>query len=271
MAIKTRNDLMPYTTGINTKLISKASKVVSNATGFPVQFNKAIVGKNAFAHESGIHQDGMLKNRNTYEIMTPESVGVHKTSLVMGKHSGRHAFKDKLNDLGYIDVTDDVIQEAFGKFKILADKKKHVYDEDIAALVDDSLITEDNVIKLKSLKVFAGTGEPQKAEMTLEVFGELKKASETGDGPVDAIFKCIKKLYSHDVTLQLYNVHAVTEGTDAQATVSVRIEEKGKTTVGQAADTDTLVASANAYLSALNKMIIKRKKTAPDENLSAQA
>jgi 2-isopropylmalate synthase len=271
MAIKTRNDLMPFTTGINTKLISKASKIVSNATGFPVQFNKAIVGKNAFAHESGIHQDGMLKNRNTYEIMTPESVGVHKTSLVMGKHSGRHAFKDKLNDLGYIGITDDVIQITFGKFKILADKKKHVYDEDIAALVDDSLVTEDNVIKLKSLKVFAGTGEPQKAEMTLEVFGELKKASETGDGPVDAIFKCIKKLYSHEVTLQLYNVHAVTEGTDAQATVSVRIEEKGKTTVGQAADTDTLVASANAYLSALNKMIIKRKKTAPDENLSAQA
>jgi 2-isopropylmalate synthase len=271
MAIKTRNDLMPFTTGINTKLISKASKVVSNATGFPVQFNKAIVGKNAFAHESGIHQDGMLKNRNTYEIMTPESVGVHKTSLVMGKHSGRHAFKDKLNDLGYVSVTDDIIQTAFGKFKILADKKKHVYDEDIAALVDDSLISEDNVIKLKSLKVFAGTGEPQKAEMTLEVFGEIKKASETGDGPVDAIFKCIKKLYEHEVNLQLYNVHAVTEGTDAQATVSVRIEEKGKTTVGQAADTDTLVASANAYLNALNKMIIKRKKTAPNADLSAQA
>ena len=271
MAMKTRHDLMPFTTGINTKLISKASKVVSNATGFPVQFNKAIVGKNAFAHESGIHQDGMLKNRNTYEIMTPESVGVNKTSLVMGKHSGRHAFKDKLNDLGYVGVTDDVIQNAFGKFKILADKKKHVYDEDIAALVDDSLIKEDNVIKLKSLKVFAGTGEPQKAEMTLEVFGEIKKASETGDGPVDAIFKCIKKLYAHEVNLQLYNVHAVTEGTDAQATVSVRIEEKGKTTVGQAADTDTLVASANAYLNALNKLIIKRKKTAPDENLTALA
>tara|TARA_B100000214_G_scaffold287088_1_gene216685 strand:- start:179 stop:1411 length:1233 start_codon:yes stop_codon:yes gene_type:complete len=270
MAMRTRNDLMPFTTNINTKLLSKASKVVSNATGFPVQFNKAVVGKNAFAHESGIHQDGMLKNRNTYEIMTPESVGVHKTSLVMGKHSGRHAFKDKLNDLGYVGVTDDIIQTAFGKFKVLADKKKHIYDEDIAAIVDDSLVSEDNVIKLKSLKVFAGTGEPQKAEMTLEVFGEVKKASETGDGPVDAIFKCIKKLYPHDVKLLLYNVHAVTEGTDAQATVSVRIEEKGKTTVGQAADTDTLVASANAYLSALNKLIIKREKTAPDPSLSAQ-
>jgi 2-isopropylmalate synthase len=264
MAIKTRNDLMPYTTGIKTELLSKASKVVSNAT-FPVQFNKAVVGKNAFAHEAGIHQDGMLKNRNTYEIMTPESVGVKQTSLVMGKHSGRHAFKEKLTDLGYADVTDDIIQIAFGKFKVLADKKKHVYDDDIAALVDDSLITEKSVINLKSLKVFAGTGEPQRADMTLDVYGEVKQTSETGDGPVDATFKCIKKLYPHDVNLQLYQVHAVTEGTDAQATVSVRIEEKGKTTVGQASDTDTMVASANAYLSALNKMIIKRKKTAPME------
>ena len=267
MAIRTRNDLMPFTTGIKTELLSKASKIVSNAT-FPVQFNKAIVGKNAFAHEAGIHQDGMLKNRETYEIMTPESVGVKKTSLVMGKHSGRHAFKEKLNDLGYADVTDDVIQSAFGKFKVLADKKKHVYDDDIMALVDDSLISDNkiNAINLKSLKVFAGTGEPQKAEMTLDVYGEVKSTSETGDGPVDAIFKCIKVLYPHDVKLQLYQVHAVTEGTDAQATVSVRIEEEGKTTVGQAADTDTLVASANAYLSALNKMIIKRKKTVPMEH-----
>ncbi|MBT4062780.1 MAG: 2-isopropylmalate synthase, partial [Flavobacteriaceae bacterium] len=148
--------------------------------------------------------------------------------------------------------------------------KKHVYDDDIMALVDDSLITDNqiNAINLKSLKVFAGTGEPQKAEMTLDVYGEVKQTSETGDGPVDAIFKCIKILYPHDVKLQLYQVHAVTEGTDAQATVSVRIEEKGKTTVGQAADTDTLVASANAYLSALNKMIIKRSKSAPIEHQS---
>jgi 2-isopropylmalate synthase len=267
MAIKTRPDLLPYDTGINTTLLSKASKIVSNATGFPVQYNKAIVGKNAFAHEAGIHQDGMLKNRQTYEIMTPESVGVKQTSLVMGKHSGRHAFKDKMNSLGYPDLTDDVVSNAFAKFKVLADKKKHVYDEDIIALVDDSLIIDNkvNAISLKSLKVFAGTGEPQRAEMTLDVYGDVKQASETGDGPVDAIFKCIKALYPHDVNLQLYQVHAVTEGTDAQATVSVKIEEKGKTTVGQAADTDTLVASANAYINALNKMIIKRDKTAPME------
>ena len=267
MAIKTRNDLMPYDTGIKTELISKASKIVSNATGFPVQFNKAIVGKNAFAHESGIHQDGMLKNRETYEIMSPESVGVKQTSLVMGKHSGRHAFKDKLTDLGYTDMTDDVIQEAFGKFKVLADKKKHIYDEDIIALVDDSLIVDNkiNAINLKSLKVYAGTGEPQRAEMTLDVFGDIKQTTQTGDGPVDAIFKCIKELYEHEVKLSLYQVHAVTEGTDAQATVSVKIEENDRTTVGQSADTDTLVASAKAYLNALNKMIIKRDKTAPME------
>ncbi len=272
MAIKTRNDLMPYNTGIKTELISKASKIVSNATGFPVQFNKAIVGKNAFAHESGIHQDGMLKNRETYEIMTPESVGVKKTSLVMGKHSGRHAFKDKLSDLGYSDITDDIIQAAFGKFKVLADKKKHIYDEDIVALVDDSLIVDNkiNAVNLKSLKVFAGTGEPQKAEMTLDVYGDIKSTTETGDGPVDAIFKCIKKLFPHDVKLSLYQVHAVTEGTDAQATVSVKIEENDRTTVGQSADTDTLVASANAYLNALNKMLIKREKKAPSQNIKHQ-
>ena len=272
MAIKTRNDLFPFETGIKTELISKASKIVSNATGFPVQFNKAIVGKNAFAHESGIHQDGMLKNRETYEIMTPESVGVKKTSLVMGKHSGRHAFKDKLNDLGYADVTDDVIQAAFGKFKILADKKKHIYDEDIIALVDENLIIDNkiNAINLKSLKVYAGTGEPQKAEMILDVYGEIKRTSETGDGPVDAIFKCIKTLFPHEVKLQLYQVHAVTEGTDAQATVSVKIEENGRTTVGQASDTDTLVASANSYLNALNKMLIKREKKVPSTNIKHQ-
>ena len=172
-----------------------------------------------------------------------------------------------MTGLGYPNLTDDVVSNAFAKFKVLADKKKHVYDEDIIALVDDSLIVDNkvNAISLKSLKVFAGTGEPQKADMTLDVYGDIKQASEMGDGPVDAIFKCIKTLYPHDVNLQLYQVHAVTEGTDAQATVSVKIEEKGKTTVGQAADTDTLVASANAYINALNKMIIKRDKTAPME------
>ena len=271
MAMKTRSDLMPYKTNINTKRISSCSKLVANVTGFPVQFNKAIVGKNAFAHESGIHQDGMLKNKKTYEIMTPESVGVTKSSLVMGKHSGRNAFKDKASELGYPDLTDELINNAFIKFKDLADKKKHVFDEDIIALIDDDLMKHNNAISLSSLEVIAGTKGPQKAKIELMIYDEIKKAESEGDGPVDAIFKAIKKIYPHNVNLQLYQVQAVTEGTDAQATVSVRIEEKGKISVGQAADTDTLVASAKAYINALNKLIIKRKRTAPSPDLSASA
>ena len=269
MALKTRNDLMPFSTNINTKKISACSKLVSSVTGFPIQYNKAIVGKNAFAHESGIHQDGMLKNSKTYEIMTPESVGVKKSSLVMGKHSGRHAFKEKLVSLGYPDFSDDRIDDAFKKFKDLADKKKHVFDEDIAVLIDDDFMKDNNIIKLISLDVSAGT-KGQKATLELDVKGKISKTQQSGDGPVDSIFKCIKEIFPHEVNLQLYQVHAVTEGTDAQATVSVRIEEKGKISVGQAADTDTLVASAKAYINALNKLILKRKRTAPtDDEYSA--
>ena len=269
MALKTRNDLMPFSTNINTKKISACSKLVSSVTGFPIQYNKAIVGKNAFAHESGIHQDGMLKNSKTYEIMTPESVGVKKSSLVMGKHSGRHAFKEKLVSLGYPDFSEDRIDVAFKKFKDLADKKKHVFDEDIAVLIDDDFMKDNNIIKLISLDVSAGT-KGQKATLELDVSGKVSRTQQSGDGPVDSIFKCIKEIFPHDVNLQLYQVHAVTEGTDAQATVSVRIEEKGKISVGQAADTDTLVASAKAYINALNKLILKRKRTAPtDDEYSA--
>ena len=267
MAIKTRNDLMPYETNINTKKISACSKLVSSVTGFPVQYNKAIVGKNAFAHESGIHQDGMLKNKQTYEIMTPESVGVVKSSLVMGKHSGRHAFKEKLEALGYPNFDEKKIDDSFKKFKDLADKKKHVFDEDIVALIDDDLMKDKNVIQLVSLNVIAGT-KGQKAEIELDIYGKISKTEQSGDGPVDSIFKGIKELFPHNVNLQLYQVHAVTEGTDAQATVSVRIEEDGKISVGQAADTDTLVASAKAYINALNKLIIKRKRTAPRDEFS---
>jgi len=267
MAIKTRNDLMPYKTNINTKKISPCSKLLSSIIGFPVQYNKAIVGKNAFAHESGIHQDGMLKNKNTYEIMTPESVGVSKSSLVMGKHSGRHAFKEKLIVLGYPNFDENKIDESFKKFKDLADKKKHVFDEDIAALVDDELMNDKNLIKLVSLDVSAGT-KGQKAVLELDIYGSISKTEQSGDGPVDSIFKSIKELFPHEANLQLYQVHAVTEGTDAQATVSVRIEEKGKISVGQAADTDTLVASAKAYINALNKLVIKRKRTAPNDEFS---
>ena len=201
----------------------------------------------------------MLKNSKTYEIMTPESVGVKKSSLVMGKHSGRHAFKEKLVSLGYPDFSEERIDVAFKKFKDLADKKKHVFDEDIAVLIDDDFMKDNNIIKLISLDVSAGT-KGQKATLELDVSGKVSKTQQSGDGPVDSIFKCIKEIFPHDVNLQLYQVHAVTEGTDAQATVSVRIEEKGKISVGQAADTDTLVASAKAYINALNKLILKRKK-----------
>jgi len=269
MAMKTRNDLMPFDTNIVTEKINSCSKLLSSIIAFPIQYNKAIVGKNAFAHESGIHQDGMLKNSQTYEIMTPESVGVKKSSLVMGKHSGRHAFKEKLANLGYSNFNEEKIDHAFNKFKELADKKRHVFDEDIAALVDDDLMKDNNVIKLISLDVEAGT-KGQKAKLELDVYGEIKSTEQSGDGPVDSIFKCIKDIFPHDTNLQLYQVHAVTEGTDAQATVSVRIEENGKISVGQAADTDTLVASAQAYINALNKLILKRKRSAPsDDDYSA--
>ena len=264
MAIRTRNDLMPFETNIKTEQLSKTSKLVSTVTGFPVQFNKAIVGKNAFAHEAGIHQDGMLKNAKTYEIMTPESVGVSESNLVMGKHSGRHAFKQKVIELGY-NVGDNAIEEAFENFKSLADKKKNLYDEDIAAIIEDQAIRINDNISLIDLQVIAGTKGPQKATISLEIFGDTKEITSTGDGPVDAIFNGLSELIPHSAKLLLYQVHAVTEGTDAQAEVSVRLSEKGKSVVGQGSHTDTLVASAKAYINALNKLIVKREKTEPKQ------
>jgi 2-isopropylmalate synthase len=268
MAMKVRNDVMPYWTNIKSEMLTRASKLVAGVTAFPVQYNKAIVGKNAFAHEAGIHQDGMLKNNQTYEIMTPESVGLKESTLVMGKHSGRHAFREKIKELGY-DIGDNAFEDAFVRFKELADKKKHVYDEDIEALVDDEMASADDRIKVVALTVIAGTGGPQKATMTLDVDGTQHTSEATGDGPVDAIFNAIKDIVPHDARLPLYQVHAVTEGTDAQAEVSVRLEEAGKTVIGRGADTDTMVASARAYVSALNKLRVKREKTAPGSMLAS--
>ena len=262
MAINTRGDVLPYWTNIDTRLIARASKLVSAVSGFQVQYNKAIVGKNAFAHESGIHQDGVLKNAQTYEIMTPESVGLKESSLVMGKHSGRHAFRDKLRHMGY-ELGDNAFQAAFQAMKDLADKKKHVFDEDIEAIVDQGVATAHDRIKVLSLTVIAGTGGPQKATITLDLDGQHRTAESTGDGPVDAIFKAIRALVPHEARLALFQVHAVTEGTDAQAEVSVRLEEDGKTVTGRGADTDTLVASARAYVSALNNLMTRREKSAP--------
>jgi 2-isopropylmalate synthase len=262
MAVRTRHDVLPYHSRIVTQDIMKASRLVSAITGFNVQPNKAIVGANAFAHESGIHQDGMLKNAQTYEIMRPEDVGVVKSSLVMGKHSGRHAFKKKLEELGY-ELGDNALNEAFQRFKLLADKKKEVLDEDLVALVDDQIQTGENLMRFVSLHVQCGSEVTPEARLVLEIEGERREATAQGVGPVDATFNAIKRLYPHQVHLALFQIHAVTEGTDAQAVVTVRLEENGKTVNGQAADTDTLVASARAYLSALNKLVTKREKTAP--------
>ncbi|HEX3064033.1 MAG TPA: 2-isopropylmalate synthase [Dongiaceae bacterium] len=262
MALRTRPDLMPFNTGIDSTVITKASRLVSTITGFAVQPNKAIVGANAFAHESGIHQDGMLKHSGTYEIMTPESVGLTKSSLVMGKHSGRHAFKMKLKELGF-ELGDNAVNDAFRRFKDLADRKKDVYDEDIVALVDDEIVRGHDRVKFVSLQVIAGSKGPQSAELELEINGERRTSKTTGNGPVDATFNAIKAIVPHTARLQLYQVHAVTEGTDAQAEVSVRLEENGKSVNGQGSDPDTLVASARAYIHALNKLLTKREKTAP--------
>jgi 2-isopropylmalate synthase len=263
MALKVRKDIMPFATAINTTLLNKASKLVSNVTGFPVQYNKAIVGKNAFSHESGIHQDGMLKNVETYEIMRPEDVGVNATSLMLGKLSGRHAFRDKLESMGY-QLEDTAFEDAFRRFKDLADKKKHVFDEDIAALVDDEIIRGQDAIAVKALKIETGIGVKPQAVMTLSVQGEDRTVTMSGDGAVDAVFHGIREAYPHAATLQLFQINAVTEGTDAQATVSVRLEENGRTVTGKASDTDTLVAAAFAYVNALNKLLVKREKQAPE-------
>jgi len=262
MALKTRNDVLPFTTGIKTPLLMRASKLVSTVSAFPVQYNKAIVGKNAFAHEAGIHQDGMLKNAQTYEIMRPADVGVRETSLVMGKHSGRHAFRQKLEELGFV-LGDNALEDAFRRFKDLADRKKHVFDEDIEALVEDEVAAASELIHVIALTVIAGTGGPQKAIITLDVDGRHETRESTGNGPVDATFNAIRSIVPNEARLQLYQVHAVTEGTDAQAEVSVRLEEGGKTVTGRAADPDTLVASAKAYISAVNKLMTRREKSAP--------
>jgi len=261
MAIKTRQDVMPYSTRIDTTMLTRASRLVAAATSFPVQFNKAIVGRNAFAHESGIHQDGMLKNNQTYEIMTPVSVGVSKTSLVMGKHSGRNAFRSKLSELGY-ELGQNALEDAFERFKALADRKKVIYDEDIEALVDEEISTSADGINVVSLTVIAGTQGPQSATLTLDIEGQHKTTQATGNGPVDATFNAVQAVLPHTARLDLYQVHAVTEGTDAQAEVSVRLSEGDFVANAKAADPDTLVASAKAYIACLNKLMMRRQRGA---------
>ncbi|MEP1536005.1 MAG: 2-isopropylmalate synthase [Paracoccaceae bacterium] len=264
MAMKVRHDIMPFNTGIDTTKIMNISRRVASVSGFAVQFNKAIVGKNAFAHESGIHQDGMLKNAETFEIMRPEDVGLSETSLVLGKHSGRAALRDRLSSLG-IEVGDNQLKDVFVRFKELADRKKEVFDDDLIALMRTQSDPETERLKILKLAVRCGTEGPQVADLVMEIDGKTEQTTQTGDGPVDACFNAVKSLFPHDASLQLYQVHAVTEGTDAQATVSVRMEEDGRIVTGESADTDTVVASARAYVGALNRLLVRREKGGSDK------
>ncbi len=262
MALRTRKDVLGADTRIVTEEIYPASRLVSAITGMVVQPNKAIVGANAFAHESGIHQDGLLKEKSTYEIMTPQSVGVVKSHLVLGKHSGRHAFRDRLEKMGYR-LSDEEVNKAFERFKRLADQKKEVYEEDLEAIVAEEVTRIPEAFVLKSLFVKSGTEQKPTAAISLEIHGRREDREESGDGPVDATYRTIAALTGTKSNLESYVVSAITGGTDAQGEVTVRVHEGGRTVIGQGADTDIIVASAKAYLNALNKLDHFKKHRKP--------
>jgi 2-isopropylmalate synthase len=255
MAVRTRQDIFPCDTNVNAREIVPASRLVSNITGFAVQPNKAIVGANAFAHESGIHQDGVLKHRETYEIMRAEDVGWHTNRMVLGKHSGRAAFRSRLQELGVTFTSEEQLNEAFVRFKDLADKKHDIFDEDLQALVTEAnLALENERAKLVFLTVCSQTGETPRARIILSVDGSEKKAESEGSGPVDAAFKAIEQIVASDSQLVLYSVNSITTGTDAQGEVTVRLDRGGRIVNGQGADTDIVIASAKAYVNAINKL-----------------
>ncbi|MBF0162158.1 MAG: 2-isopropylmalate synthase [Magnetococcales bacterium] len=258
MAIRTRRDLLPFHVGVVTTEISRASKLVSVVTGFPVQPNKAIVGANAFAHEAGIHQDGVLKEATTYEIMTPDSVGLTANRMVLGKLSGRHAFRDRLEMLGY-ELSSEHLERAFRRFKEVADKKQELFDADIEALVDDEVIRETEHYRLVRLHVASGTQDTPVAAVELDVQGSQVRGASWGAGPVDAVFQAITQVVPElkGMALQLYQVHAITGGTDAQGEVTVRLAKGDQVAQGQGADSDVIVASAKALINALNKLAHK--------------
>jgi 2-isopropylmalate synthase len=256
MAVRTRQDEFPCDTGLDTTQIMNCSRLVSGITGFSVQPNKAVVGANAFAHESGIHQDGVLKSRETYEIMRAQDVGWTTNKLVLGKHSGRNAFKSRMSELNFQFDSEDELNEVFVRFKTLADKKHDIFDEDLLSLVNEATFENENeTIKLVSLRVCCETGEVPNADMTLNINGVEQRAEASGDGPVDACFKAIDKLAAVGVELQLYSVNAITTGTDSQGEVTVRVQKDGQVVNGQGADTDVVIASAKSYINALNKVI----------------
>ncbi|RME39018.1 MAG: 2-isopropylmalate synthase [Deltaproteobacteria bacterium] len=260
MALRTRHDIMPYTTDVVTEQIYASSRLLSTITGISVQPNKAIVGANAFAHEAGIHQHGVMMDKETYEIMTPESIGLSKNKLVLGKHSGRHAFVARLKELGY-ELSKEDIEKAFVRFKALADAKKEIFDEDLDAIVADEIIRVSERYKLLQMNVSSGSFAAPTATVQMEVDGEVRKIAVIGAGPVDAAFKAIRELTGSKASLEQYAVGAITGGTDAQGECTVRLRENGREVIGQGADEDIIVASAKAYINALNKMASVMERT----------
>ncbi len=263
MGLRTRQDIMPYTTDVVTEHIYATSRLLTAITGIAVQPNKAIVGANAFAHEAGIHQHGVLMEKSTYEIMTPESIGLNKNKLVLGKHSGRHAFNLRLQELGY-NLEKEDLQRAFERFKDLADIKKEIFDEDLVAIVADEIIRVPERYKLLEMSVTSGSFAAPTATVQMEVEDEVKKTAQIGDGPVDATFKAIKELVGIDARLLHFSIGAITGGTDAQGGCSVRLELDGREQLGQGAHPDIIVAAAKAYINALNKLASLQKRTTVD-------
>lgn len=259
MAVRTRHDILPFKTNVDHEQIVPASRLLSTITGIGVQPNKAIVGANAFAHESGIHQHGVLMEKSTYEIMTPESIGLKANVLVLGKHSGRHAFKKRLGELGY-DLSDEDLNRAFERFKALADLKKEVFDEDLDALVADEVMRPSEKYRLSHITVTCGSFAVATSTVQMEIDGVAVRTAELGDGPVDATLKAIKKLTKTKAKLKQYNVGSITGGTDAQGEVTVRVTDGDETVVGRGSSTDIIEASAKAYINALNRLNSKMER-----------
>jgi 2-isopropylmalate synthase len=259
MTLKVRKDYLDFQTNINTKEIYNTSHMVSGLTGMVVQPNKAIVGGNAFAHESGIHQDGMLKNRNTYEIMTPDEVGVPKTKIVLGRHSGRHGLKARLAELGY-KITEDELKKIYSLFTQLADRKKEVYDDDLRVLMGDEIYIEESHVHLKHMQINLGTNSIPTATVGLKVNDHIINESATGDGPVDAIFNSIDRALNTKYKIESYQVRSVTEGRQAMGEALIRIRYEGKSFTGRGVSTDIIEASAKAYLHAINLLEIEKNQ-----------
>jgi 2-isopropylmalate synthase len=266
MAVRTRQDIFTCDTRLDTKQIVNCSKLVSNITGFPVQPNKAIVGANAFAHESGIHQDGVLKHRETYEIMRAEDVGWNRNRMVLGKHSGRNAFRTHMASLGNQFASEEELNDAFKRFKALADKKHDIFDEDLQALVTETSPEHDR-IQLIASQVISATNKPPQAQITIRIDQQEQQATATGDGPVDACYRALEDLIKSEADLQLYSVNNITQGTDSQGEVTVRLEKSGYLVNGQGTDTDIMVASIKAYINGCNKLFNLIEKAHPQHSV----